>query len=89
MKGCQVGFVVFFVFLLLFFFVCFLSFLCFVESSVFNANSVDPDQMPRYAASDLGLNCLPMSLLWVARHKSVLYKEMHNVQIFTTIMYHM
>ena len=25
------------------------------------ANSVDPDQTPQNAASDLGLNCLPMS----------------------------
>ena len=24
------------------------------------ANSADPDQMPHYAASDLGLHCLPM-----------------------------
>ena len=31
----------------------------------FNANSVDPDQTPRSTASDLGLHCLPMSLLWV------------------------
>ena len=34
------------------------------DNSVFHANSVDPDQTPRSAASDLGLNCLPMSLLW-------------------------
>ena len=27
-----------------------------------NANSVDPDQTPRSAASDLGLYCLPMYL---------------------------
>ena len=33
-----------------------------------NANSVDPDQTPRFAASDLGLQCLPMSLKWQARH---------------------
>ena len=26
-----------------------------------NANSVDPNQMPRSAASDLGLQCLPVS----------------------------
>ena len=26
-----------------------------------SANSGDPDQMPRYAASDLGLHRLPMS----------------------------
>ena len=35
------------------------------------ANSVDPDQTPHSAASDLGLHCLPMSLLWDARHKWV------------------
>ena len=28
------------------------------------ANIVDPDQIPRYVASDLGLHCLPMALLW-------------------------
>ena len=33
------------------------------EIPVFNANSVDPDQTPQNAASDLGLHCLPMSLL--------------------------
>ena len=27
------------------------------------ANSVDTDQMPHYVASDLGLHCLPMTLL--------------------------
>ena len=37
---------------------------CFINISIFNANSVDPDQTPRCAASDLGLNCLPLSLLW-------------------------
>ena len=39
--------------------------------SVVNANSVDPDQTPQNAASDLGLHCLPMSNLWDARHKWV------------------
>ena len=38
---------------------------------VVNANSVDSDQTPRSAASDLGLHCLPMSHLWDARHKWV------------------
>ena len=38
---------------------------------VINANSVDPDQMPHSAASDLGLYCLPMSHLWDARPKWV------------------
>ena len=36
-----------------------------------SANSVDPDQTPRSAASDLGLHCLPRSqkrntrLIWI------------------------
>ena len=39
--------------------------------SVANTNSVDPDQTPRSAASDLGLYRLSMSHLWDARHKWV------------------
>ena len=31
--------------------------------SDFIANSVDPDQTPLSAASDLGLHCLPVSLI--------------------------
>ena len=31
------------------------------------ANSGDPDQTPRYAASDLGLHCLRNNLLGVSR----------------------
>ena len=31
------------------------------------ANSEDPDQTPRSAASDLSLRCLPMSQKWDAR----------------------
>ena len=30
------------------------------------ANNVDPDQMPHYMASDLGLHCLSMTHLWVS-----------------------
>ena len=30
-------------------------------------NNVDPDQMPHDVASDLGLHCLAMILLWVSR----------------------
>ena len=44
---------------------------CFIEIPVFNAQNVDPDQMPHSVASDLGLHCLPMSLLWDARLKWV------------------
>ena len=40
---------------------------CFVEIPELNANTVDPDQTPHFAASDLGLHCLPVSLLWDAR----------------------
>ena len=35
------------------------------------ANSEDPDQMPHSAASDLGLHCLPITLLGVSRLKLV------------------
>ena len=31
------------------------------------AKSVDPDQTSHYVASDLGLHCLPMTLLLVSR----------------------
>ena len=40
---------------------------CLVETSKLNANSVDPDKMPRPAASNLDLHCLPVSLLWDTR----------------------
>ena len=30
-------------------------------------NIVDPDQMPHYAASDLGLHCLSVTLLQVSK----------------------
>ena len=40
-----------------------------------NANTVDPDQTPRFAASDRDLHCLPVSLFWNARLKWVKKKE--------------
>ena len=40
----------------------------FTEIPMLNANSVEPDQTTRSAASDLGLQRLPMSLLWDATH---------------------
>ena len=40
------------------------------------ANTVDPDQMPHYVASDLGLHCLPMILLRVFRYESVKWKNL-------------
>ena len=36
-------------------------------AEVFFANSEDPDQTPHSAASDLGLHCLPITLLGVSR----------------------
>ena len=41
----------------------------FIEIPVFNTNSVDPDQTPQNAASDLGLYFLSVSILWDTRHK--------------------
>ena len=42
-----------------------------VTDSIFDgkcvAYNVDPDQMPHYVASDLGLHCLPKTHLWVSR----------------------
>ena len=31
------------------------------------ANSEDPDQKPHSGASDQGLHCLPITLLWVSQ----------------------
>ena len=41
----------------------------FVEVTIFYANRIDPNQTPHSAASDLGLHCLQMSLLWDASYK--------------------
>ena len=40
------------------------------------ANSGDPDQTPRSAASDLGLHCLPITLLRVSRLQWVIQKAL-------------
>ena len=37
---------------------------CVIEISFISTNSVDPDQMPRSMASDLGLYCFPVTLFW-------------------------
>ena len=42
-----------------------LSHLFYLKWNILLANSIDPDQMLHYVASDLGLYCLPMTLLWV------------------------
>ena len=44
------------------------------------ANSGDPDQTPHSAASDLGLHCLPITLLWVSRLQWVI-----NIYLYTKL----
>ena len=43
------------------------------------ANSEDPDQTPHSAASDLGLHCLPFTLLRVSRLQWV-KQQVHKKQ---------
>ena len=40
------------------------------------ANNVDPDQMPHFVASDLGLHCLPMTLSWFTSKNGLNWKNM-------------
>ena len=43
---------------------CLVSFCLFLKvTHLFHSSSVDPDQIPHSVASDLGLQCFPMSLL--------------------------
>ena len=35
------------------------------NTHLYYANSVDPDQVPYFAAFDMGLHCLPTSHFWV------------------------
>ena len=44
-----------------------LSLLLYFRWKILSTNNVDPYQMPYYVASDLGLYCLPMTLLQVSR----------------------
>ena len=44
-----------------------LMFLFYFLWKILLANSVDPDQMPHYVASDLGLHCFPLTVLWVSQ----------------------
>ena len=41
----------------------------------FFMETVDPDQMPHYVASDLGLHCLPMARLRVSRQEWVIHNS--------------
>ena len=47
----------------------FIMLLCFIKVPLINANSVDPDQMLHFGASDLGWLCLPVTLLGVSQQK--------------------
>ena len=38
-----------------------------MENPILLVNNIDPDQMPHYKASDLGLHYLPLTLLWVSQ----------------------
>ena len=51
-----------------------------MEIPVFNANSVDPDQTPRFAASDLGMRCWSITLMGVSRLKYVRVKFNKTVE---------
>ena len=41
----------------------------------YNANSVDPDQMPHFVASDLGLHCLPVTFLGSPDLNGLMHEE--------------
>ena len=55
------------------------------------ANSGDPDQMPRSAASDLDLHCLPFTLLRVSRLQWVkgicLLIRLNTIDLFSYFTY--
>ena len=50
------------------------------------ANSGDPDQMPHSAASDLGLHCLPITLLGVYRLQWVNHHLYDKIYVLTLIL---
>ena len=48
---------------------------CFIQIPLVSSNSVDPDQTSRSAASDLGLHCLPGSLLHYENMPIQIYRK--------------
>ena len=44
-----------------------------LDEKILLANNVDPDQTPHYVASNLGLHCLPLTLLWGSREEWINY----------------
>ena len=57
----------------------------FTEIPVLNANSVGPNQKPRSAASDLGLHCSQMPLLWDTRHKRVKQSNIYCLEVLIQV----
>ena len=51
------------------------------------ANSEDPDQTPRSAASDLGLHCLPITLSGISTLQWVKYINFQIIRRKTEIFY--
>ena len=46
------------------------------------ANNVDPDQTPHSVASDLGLHCLPITILWGLQTKMGYHNNIFNIKYF-------
>ena len=60
--------------------------MAFIQISELNANIVDTGQRSHSAASDLGLHCLPMSILWDAKLKWVkLIQFLSSEQIMKSV----
>ena len=71
---------------------CFSSYYFFIEIHLLPAHSIYPDQTSHSAASDLGLFCLPMCLLWDNRHKWVTADTVsatHYCSVGTVVPSHM
>ena len=59
-----------------------------MEIPVLTANSVNPDQTPHSAGSDLGLHCLLMSLSRDARHKWVkVFKMVYILKLWLELVH--
>ena len=57
------------------------------KNPVVNANSVDADQTPRSATSDLGLHCLPVTFLRVSKTKMSKLSNVSACVHFASLFY--
>ena len=62
------------------------------KTTGFVANSVDPDQTPHFAASDLGLHCFPCLSVLIVRVITVIvqsqeYKTIHSAPYYDKIYF--